>query len=236
MAGADRLTPPRRAGRGRGAVPVSPNGGGKQLEEPAVVRPTSSHELGQNFSRAFGTRFLTREGTREHAWQTSWGSTTRMVGAMVTAHGDDHGLRLPPRLAPVQVVVLAVKGEDAVLTRVRTLAEELGTAGLRVRIDDLLNQTRERRVQHTENVRTIGEAVEAAATGGWARLPWWSALGPQGGTAPAEHPVTVRCLVAEDGSVPRREDEPGTVALVARAYWHARTDTPLGAGMPTCPY
>lgn len=106
----------------------------------------TSHELGQNFARASGTRYLSREGTRELVWQTSWGSTTRMIGALVMAHGDDAGLRLPPRLAPVQVVVLAVKGAggsadedrapDPVLDAVRRTADRLDAAGVRVHTDD----------------------------------------------------------------------------------------------------
>lgn len=70
----------------------------------------TSHELGQNFARAFHTQYLSKEGKQELVWQTSWGSTTRMIGALVMMHGDDNGLRIPPRLAPTQVVVLAIKG------------------------------------------------------------------------------------------------------------------------------
>lgn len=61
----------------------------------------TSHELGQNFSKAFGTQFATESGALEHAWQTSWGSSTRMVGAVIMCHGDEAGLRLPPAVAPV---------------------------------------------------------------------------------------------------------------------------------------
>ncbi|GAB3123374.1 proline--tRNA ligase [Streptomyces calidiresistens] len=96
----------------------------------------TSHELGQNFARAFDTRYLSREGTRELVWQTSWGVSTRMIGGLIMAHGDDNGLRVPPRLAPIQVVVLAVKGEEGVLRRVREVADALIAAGLRVRVDD----------------------------------------------------------------------------------------------------
>lgn len=96
----------------------------------------TSHELGQNFAKAFNTRFLSKEGTQELVWQTSWGSTTRMIGALVMMHGDDDGLRVPPRLAAVQAVVLAVKGDDAVLTKVRELGDRLKAAGVRVQVDD----------------------------------------------------------------------------------------------------
>lgn len=96
----------------------------------------TSHELGQNFARAFDTRYLSRDGTRELVWQTSWGATTRLVGALVMMHGDDDGLRVPPRLAPVQAVVLAVKEDDAVLAAVREAGERLTAAGVRVQVDD----------------------------------------------------------------------------------------------------
>lgn len=96
----------------------------------------TSHELGQNFAKAFHTQYLSKEGKQELVWQTSWGSTTRMVGALVMMHGDDNGLRVPPRLAPVQVVVLAIKGDDAVLAKVREIGDRLKAAGVRVQVDD----------------------------------------------------------------------------------------------------
>ena len=71
----------------------------------------TSHELGQNFARAFDINFLAPSGERELAWQTSWGSSTRMVGGLIMAHGDDAGLRVPPRLAPTQVAVIVIKAE-----------------------------------------------------------------------------------------------------------------------------
>ncbi|MFE9061749.1 proline--tRNA ligase [Streptomyces violaceusniger] len=96
----------------------------------------TSHELGQNFARAFNTSYLSKDGEQELVWQTSWGSTTRMVGALVMMHGDDNGLRIPPRLASIQVVVLAIKGDDAVLAKVREIGELLSAAGVRVHVDD----------------------------------------------------------------------------------------------------
>ncbi|WP_346185614.1 proline--tRNA ligase [Streptomyces osmaniensis] len=243
----------------------------------------TSHELGQNFAKAFHTRYLSKEGREEYVWQTSWGSSTRMVGGLIMAHGDDAGLRVPPRLAPVQAVVLAIKGDEPVLAKVREIGDRLRAAGVRVHVDDrtdtpfgrravdwelkgvpvrieigprdlesgtavlarripggkepvaldalagllpaileedqalLLRQSRERREARTSDVSTIEEAVEAATAGGWARLPW-ATLGEEGEAALAEHGVTVRCLVAEDGSVPDADDAPGNVAVVARAY------------------
>ncbi len=96
----------------------------------------TSHELGQNFSRAFDITFQAQSGEREHAWQTSWGVSTRLVGALIMAHGDDAGLRVPPRLAPVQVVVVVVRAEDGAGERGAALAAELRASGLRVQLDD----------------------------------------------------------------------------------------------------
>ncbi|MFZ3567901.1 proline--tRNA ligase [Streptomyces sp. BH097] len=96
----------------------------------------TSHELGQNFAKAFNTRYLSKDGAEELVWQTSWGSTTRMIGALVMMHGDDNGLRVPPRLAATQVVVLAVKDDEAVLRAVREIGDLLKKAGIRVHVDD----------------------------------------------------------------------------------------------------
>jgi prolyl-tRNA synthetase len=96
----------------------------------------TSHELGQNFAKAFGIQYSSDTGTQEYVWQTSWGASTRLVGALIMAHGDDAGLRLPPRLAPVQVVVLLVREEEGTRRAATSLVEELRGAGLRVRLDD----------------------------------------------------------------------------------------------------
>lgn len=95
----------------------------------------TSHELGQNFAKAFDIQYLDAEGTQQYAWTTSWGVSTRMVGGLIMCHGDDAGLRIPPALAPVQVVVLAVRDDDAVIDRCRALADELRAAGVRVELD-----------------------------------------------------------------------------------------------------
>ncbi|MGW2350356.1 proline--tRNA ligase [Actinacidiphila glaucinigra] len=95
----------------------------------------TSHELGTNFAKAFNTSYLSKEGQQELVWQTSWGVSTRMVGGLIMSHGDDNGLRVPPRLAPVQAVVLAIKGDDAVVAKVREIGDRLKAAGLRVQVD-----------------------------------------------------------------------------------------------------
>ena len=95
----------------------------------------TSHELGQNFARPFDITYATTEGTNEYVWQTSWGASTRLIGALVMGHGDDFGLRLPPALAPTQVVVLVVKDSPEVGAAAEALVAELTAAGHRVRLD-----------------------------------------------------------------------------------------------------
>jgi prolyl-tRNA synthetase len=95
----------------------------------------TSHELGQNFAKPFDITYATAEGTNEYVWQTSWGVSTRLVGALVMGHGDDFGLRLPPALAPTQVVVLMVKDDPEVGVAAEALVAELTAAGHRVRLD-----------------------------------------------------------------------------------------------------
>jgi prolyl-tRNA synthetase len=95
----------------------------------------TSHELGQNFARVFGIEYLDDAGAQQTAWTTSWGVSTRMVGGLIMAHGDDDGLRIPPRLAPIQVVVLVVRDEGDVVARGGALADELRAAGVRVQLD-----------------------------------------------------------------------------------------------------
>jgi prolyl-tRNA synthetase len=96
----------------------------------------TSHELGQNFAKAFGITYSSVEGKAEFAWQTSWGASTRLIGALVMGHGDDNGLRLPPALAPAQVVVLMIKEDEAVRAGAEALLAELRTNGYRARLDD----------------------------------------------------------------------------------------------------
>ena len=104
-----------------------------------ALQAGTSHNLGQNFSKAFGTRFLTQDGTLEHPWQTSWGVSTRMVGGVIMTHGDDKGLVLPPRLAPVQAIIVPIWKNDsekaAVKEMVLRVEQTLIAAGVRAKAD-----------------------------------------------------------------------------------------------------
>lgn len=103
-----------------------------------ALQIATSHFLGQNFARAFAIQFLDEDGQLKYGWTTSWGSSTRMLGGLIMVHGDDKGLRLPPRVAPIQVVVVPVgRGAEGerVLAEARRLTERL--AGLcRIKLDD----------------------------------------------------------------------------------------------------
>jgi len=101
-----------------------------------ALQMATSHELGQNFARAFGTQYQSEDGSLVHVWQTSWGATTRLLGALVLAHGDDAGLRLPPAIAPVQVAVVLVRDEADAGAQAAAIAAELVAGGHRVRLDD----------------------------------------------------------------------------------------------------
>ncbi|MDP8955231.1 MAG: proline--tRNA ligase [Actinomycetota bacterium] len=105
----------------------------------------TSHELGQNFARAFDITFSDETGSQEHVWQTSWGVSTRMVGGLIMCHGDDAGLRLPPALAPTQVVVVLVRAEEGAGEAAATLRDELVAAGVRTSLDDRLGTSFGRR-------------------------------------------------------------------------------------------
>lgn len=110
----------------------------------------TSHELGQNFARVFGIEFLDDTGQQQTAWTTSWGVSTRMVGGLIMGHGDDSGLKVPPRLAPIQCVVLAVRDDAAVIERCGALATELRDAGVRVELDTRVEVSMGRRATDWE--------------------------------------------------------------------------------------
>ncbi len=110
------------------------------MRDAKALQCGTSHFLGQNFARAYDVTFLNADGVQEHAWATSWGFSTRMVGGTIMANGDDAGLRLPPAVAPVQVVIVPIYRSDeersAVLSVADALRADLAGRGLRVRLDD----------------------------------------------------------------------------------------------------
>jgi prolyl-tRNA synthetase len=243
----------------------------------------TSHELGQNFARAFEIQHLDAAGQQQLCWTTSWGASTRMVGGLIMCHGDDAGLRVPPRLAPTQVVVVLVKDDAGAGAAAEALVKELDAAGVRVELDarvdvsfgrrsvdwelkgvpvrlevgprdlaegvvtvvrrdlgtkesvpvatvavdapelleciqtDMLATATAERDARTHEATNVDEAVEASAEG-WATMDWDALRVSDGEARLREHGITVRCLVAEDGSLPAAEDTPGNIAYVGRAY------------------
>ncbi|RZL83326.1 MAG: proline--tRNA ligase [Rhodococcus sp. (in: high G+C Gram-positive bacteria)] len=100
-----------------------------------ALQMATSHELGQNFATAFDITYTDTAGKAQTCWTTSWGASTRMVGGLIMSHGDDFGLRIPPRVAPVQAVVIAVRDDERVTTAASGLLDALTAAGVRARLD-----------------------------------------------------------------------------------------------------
>src|SRR5437660_9751067 len=104
-----------------------------------ALQAGTSHNLGQNFAKAFDITFQARDKTVQHVWGTSWGVTTRLVGGLIMTHGDDSGLVLPPRIAPYHVVIVPIGREnwrETVLPRAKEIQAELTAAGMRVTLDE----------------------------------------------------------------------------------------------------
>ena len=120
------------------------------MRDGKALQMGTSHELGQNFARVFETRYLDDAGELQHVWQTSWGVSTRMVGGLIMAHGDDRGLRVPPRLAATQVVVMVVRAGEGVVERARSLVDTFVAAGVRAELDDRVDLSLGRRATEWE--------------------------------------------------------------------------------------
>ncbi len=109
------------------------------MQDGKALQAGTSHFLGQNFAKAFDVKFATREGKQEYVWATSWGVSTRLMGALIMTHSDDNGLVLPPKLAPIQVVIVPIyKGLeqlDAISERINPLVKELQDKGISVKYD-----------------------------------------------------------------------------------------------------
>jgi prolyl-tRNA synthetase len=111
------------------------------MRDNRALQAGTSHNLGQNFAKQFELRFASEDGTEEYAWNTSWGVSTRMIGGLVMTHGDDRGLVMPPRLAPIQVVIVPIarkpEEREAVLAKAREVVAKL--PAVRTHLDDREN-------------------------------------------------------------------------------------------------
>ena len=108
------------------------------MSDGKALQMGTSHNLGQHFSKAFDIKYEDRNQSLQYVWQTSWGTTTRLIGALIMTHGDNDGLRFPPRVAPVQAVIIPISignWKETVLPAARAAAAALKAAGLRVEID-----------------------------------------------------------------------------------------------------
>ncbi|MEP6788493.1 MAG: His/Gly/Thr/Pro-type tRNA ligase C-terminal domain-containing protein, partial [Acidobacteriota bacterium] len=114
------------------------------MQDGKALQCGTSHFLGQNFSKSFDVKFVNKENQLEFPWATSWGVSTRLMGALIMAHSDDQGLVLPPKLAPIQVVIIPIykTPEDlaAISEKVDPIVNELTAAGVSVKYDDNDNQ------------------------------------------------------------------------------------------------
>ncbi len=110
------------------------------MQDGKALQAGTSHFLGQNFAKAFDVKFTSKEGKLEYVWATSWGVSTRLVGALIMAHSDDHGLVLPPKLAPIQAVIVPIyknkEQYDLVCSKARDIKANLEKRGIIVKFDD----------------------------------------------------------------------------------------------------
>jgi len=110
------------------------------MQDGKALQAGTSHFLGQNFAKAFDVKFLSSEGKQEYVWATSWGVSTRLIGAVIMAHSDNNGLVLPPKIAPIQVVIVPIYKSDEERTKVcqegEKIFNEIKTSGISVKFDD----------------------------------------------------------------------------------------------------
>ena len=117
------------------AIPVL--SGEKSARERFAGASGTSHNLGQNFAKAAGIKFLNKNGEWEYGYSTSWGVSTRLIGALIMVHGDERGIKLPPNVAPIQVVIVPVQmHKDGVLDKANKINKALISSGVRVKLDD----------------------------------------------------------------------------------------------------
>lgn len=110
------------------------------MQDGKVLQAGTSHFLGQNFAKAFDVKYQSKEGKQEYVWATSWGVSTRLIGALIMSHSDDHGLVLPPNIAPIQVVIVPIHRNEEQLNAISELADilisQLKKLGISVKFDD----------------------------------------------------------------------------------------------------
>ena len=113
------------------------------MGDTRALQSGTSHNLGQNFAKAFGIQYLDRNNEQQYCWTTSWGLSTRFVGAIIMTHGDEQGLVLPPRLAPIQIVIVPIFRSEEEKSRVMEMTGKVQDmlSGFRIKVDDRLELT-----------------------------------------------------------------------------------------------
>jgi prolyl-tRNA synthetase len=144
------VVPGRKTVRERFAGAISTYTVEGMMRDGKALQMGTSHELGQNFARAFDIKYSSAAGTQEYCYTTSWGSSTRMVGGLIMCHGDDNGLRVPSKLAPIQAHVMVVKDGDGVLGAATKVRDALRDSGVRVGFDDRVDTPFGRRAVDAE--------------------------------------------------------------------------------------
>ena len=165
------------------------------MQDGKALQSGTSHFLGQNFAKAFDVKYTSKEGKQEYVWATSWGVSTRLMGALIMAHSDNNGLVLPPKLAPIQVVMVPIYKSDeqreAAVARFEEIAKELRSKGVSVKVDG------------RDNVRSGFKFAEYELKGVPVRL----ALGPrdmENGTIEiARRDTLTKEVVSQEGLVER---------------------------------
>ena len=148
------------------------------MQDGKALQAGTSHNFGTNFSEAYGIQFQNKEGKLEYAYETSWGVSTRLIGAIIMTHGDERGLRLPPRIAPIQAVILPISAHKPGVTEAcekTTMPLEDIVHSLQALLDDiqkgLFEQAKAYRDAHTTKVTNMDELGKAVETG-FAKAMW----------------------------------------------------------------
>ena len=200
------------------------------MRDGKALQMGTSHELGQNFARAFDISYLSEQGRQELCWTTSWGSSTRMLGGLIMCHGDDNGLRVPPRLAPVQTLVMVVKDGEGVMAAAQQVVADLVARGVRAELDARVDTPFGRRAVDAElkgipvrveiGPRDLAEGSVTVArriAGGKTSVP----LGAVGEVVAAALDEDHEALYA--AALAHRDEHTTTVATIEEAAEAART-------------
>ncbi len=168
-----------------------------------ALQSGTSHFLGQNFAQAFEVKYLDQNGALQHCWTTSWGLSTRMIGAIIMVHGDDQGLVLPPRIAPIQAVIVPIYKTDEEKASVLKAAKDLKAQLIKEIHQSLYDKALAFRRANTRETNTYDE-LKKAVEGGFAFAPWCGS-GDCEAKIKEETRATMRCIPIDQTAVLGRE-------------------------------